>query len=177
MSPRERNLIVLFAAAGFLVVNFLLYSWFNGARDRARAELEDARLAVERAEMQAASRELVANQMDWLAQHEPEPIPYLDAQTNLQQFVEREARAAGLTIRTQSLLPVDASGTHFHRAKVQFNVTGNEDALYRWFDRIKSPEEFRVVTRILMSPNRENDALIDCTADIDQWFISDSPDA
>jgi len=71
---------------------------------------------------------------------------------------------------------VDDSGTHFHRAKVQIAVTGQEEALYRWFDRIKSPEELRVVTRVLMSPNREDDTLIDCTADFDQWFIPASPD-
>ncbi len=177
MSPREKKLLIFFAAAGFLVVNFLVIAWYQGASARIRGEREEARLAVERADMLTASRDQVAAQMEWLAEHEPEPIAYQDAQTTLQQFVEQQARAAGLTIRTQRPLPVNDTGAHYHRARMQIEVTGREQSLYQWLHNLKAPEEFRATTRILMNPNREDDTLIDCRADIEQWFIPAAPDA
>ena len=65
--------------------------------------------------------------MAWLAEHEPEPMANQDVQTTLQQLTEREAKAAGLTIKSQKPLPTDVAGTHYHRAKIQITVTGTED--------------------------------------------------
>ncbi len=177
MSPREKKLLIFFAAAGFLVVNFLAFAWYQGASERIRGEREEARLAVELAEMRSASRELIAGQMAWLAEHEPEPIAYQDAQTALQEFVEQQARAAGLTIRSQRPLPVNDTATHYHRARLQIEVTGREQALYQWLHTLKLPEDFRATTRIVMNPNREDDTLIDCRAEVEQWFIPAAPDA
>lgn len=177
MSPREKKLLIFFATAGFLVVNFLAYSWYDGASARIRGEREDAKLAVERVNMELARSELVAGQMDWLAQHQPEPIAYQDAQTALQQFVDQQARANGLTIRKQDILDVDTTGAHYHRARIRIEVTGREQAIYQWFDQIKSPADFRATTRILMNPNREENELLDCRADIEQWFVPATPDA
>jgi len=177
MSPREKKLLIFFATAGFLVVNFLAYAWFTGASASVRSKREEARLAVERVEMLRASSELVADQMAWLAERQPDPIAYQDAQTALQGFVEQQARANGLNIRNQRPLPVDDTGAHYHRARMQIEVTGREQALYQWLHTIKSPEEFRTATRILVNPNREDDTLIDCRADIEQWFVPAAPDA
>jgi hypothetical protein len=95
-----------------------------------------------------------------------------DAQTRLQELVEREARATGLTIKTQKPLPTDATeGRLYHRAKLQITVTGAEEALYRWFDRLNMPEEFRAATQIRLTPNAQDDTKIDCSATIEQWFI------
>lgn len=176
MSPREKKLLIFFAAAGFIVVNFLAFAWYQQISQRKRGERMDATVAVERAEMLMASRDLVNEQMEWLAEHEPSPIAYQDAQTALQQFVEQQTRSAGLTIRNERPLPVDDSGVHYHRARIQIEVTGGEEALYRWLYAIKSPENFRVATRILLNPNREDDTRIDCRADVEQWFVPTAPD-
>jgi hypothetical protein len=172
MSPREKKLLIFFATAGFIVLNFAAYGWYAKTNTRIAVEKQTARTQLDTAEMFRISREQVLDEMDWLAEHEPEPAAYQDVQTSLQQLAEREARATGLTIKSQKLLPTDTtSGVHYHRAKVQLNVTGSEEALYQWFFRIKSPEEFRSATHIRISPNREDDTMIDCIADIEQWFI------
>jgi len=179
MSPREKKLLIFFAVAGFIVVNFIAYKWFDGASARIRGELADAKLGVERARLLSTSRELIEHQMQWLAERQPEPVAYQDAQATLQQLVERQARAAGLTIKqgTQRLLSVDDSGKHFHRARVELEVIGREEALYRWLHEIKSIDEFRAATSISLRPNRENDALIECRAVIEQWFVPAANDA
>jgi hypothetical protein len=114
--------------------------------------------------------------MDWLAEHEPEPTANQDVQTQLQQFAEREAKSTGLTIKTQKPLPTDATeGRNYHRAKIQFTVTGTEESLYRWFDRLNTPEQLRIASQIRLSPNTQDDTKIDCTVTVEQWFIPPPP--
>jgi hypothetical protein len=172
MSPREKNLLILFASAGFLVLNFLAFNFYQGKRTAIERSRNEARMKLDTAEMFRASSEQVIDQMEWLAEREPEPAVNQDVQTRLQQLCEREAGSAGLTINSQKPLPTDnAEGRNYHRAKIQLSLTGTEEALYRWFDRVNVPDQFRVATQIKMSPDKKDDTKIDCVATVEQWFV------
>ena len=127
--------------------------------------------------MFSASREQVADQMEWLAQHEPRTRRQPRRPDKLQQLCEREAKTAGLTIKSQKPLPTSTEALHFHRAKIQITVNGTEEALYRWFDRLNIPEQLRIASNIKISPNKEDDTKIDCVATIEQWFVPLPPSA
>jgi hypothetical protein len=172
MSDREKKLIVFFALAGFAILNFLVFNFAKAKRQQVDAGRAQAQQALDTAEMFRASSEQVTDQMNWLAEHEPEPKANQDVQTSLQQLIEREAKAAGLTIKSQKPLPTDATdGRHYHRAKIQITLTGTEDALYRWFDRLNVPDQLRIASQIRMTPNNPDDTKIDCIATVDQWFV------
>ena len=172
MSPREKKLLSIFAIAGFLVINFLAVKYYSTKRIEVTSNRDQARQKLETARNFSASREQVTDQMEWLAAHEPQPSANQDVQTQLQQLTEREARATGLTIKTQKPLPTDATaGRHYHRAKIQITVTGSEEALYRWFDHLNMPDSLRIASQIRISPNAQDDTKIDCTATIEQWFV------
>ncbi|MFZ9935950.1 MAG: hypothetical protein ACO3JG_02705 [Luteolibacter sp.] len=172
MSPREKKLLIFFAAAGFIVLNFLAYAQFQAKRLEFDRALGEARQQLDTAEMFRASREQVTDEMEWLAAHDPEPAANQDVQTQLQQLCEREAKGLGLEIKAQRPLPTDApSGAHYHRAKIQLTVSGSEDALYRWFDKLNVPDQLRAASQIRLSPNTKDDTKIDCTATVEQWFV------
>ncbi len=172
MSPREKKILIVFAGSAFLVVNFLAFGFFQAKRTEVDRKLSQARQELERAEMFRSSREQVSDQMEWLASKEPQPAANEDVQTMLQQLCEREATSAGLTIKSQKPMPTDSSeGLHYHRAKIQITVNGREEALYRWFDRLNVPEQFRAASLIRLSPNQQDDTQIDCTATVEQWFV------
>ncbi len=172
MSPREKKLLILFGAAGFIVLNFLGINYFNSTRLEVERKRGEAEMVLQTAEAARNMSAEVVDEREWLAEHEPEPAAYQDVQTTLQQFVEGAARTAGLTIKSQKLLPTDTSGTHYHRAKVQLNVTGTEEALYRqWLDQVNDPEALRSATYIRLSPNSTDDTQIDCIVTIEQWFV------
>jgi len=175
MSAREKKLLILFLGAGFIIANFLGISFIATKRIEVKAKRAEAVQKLATAEMFSASREQVLDEMDWLAEHEPEPAAYQDVQTKLQQLAETEARNAGLTIKTQKLLPTQETGVHYHRAKIQLTVLGTEEALYRWFDRLNQPDQFRAATFLRMAPDREDDTKIDCTTIIEQWFVPLAP--
>lgn len=171
MSAREKKFLIFFAIAGFAIVNYLAFNFATAKRLEVNRQREEARQKLATAEMFQESREQVTDQMAWLASHEPAPAANQDIQTTLQQLAEREAKAAGLTIKTQKPLPTDATGKNYHRAKLEITVTGTEESLYRWFDHLNLPDQFRIASQIRLSPNPQDDTKIDCTATIEQWFV------
>lgn len=172
MSDREKKLLIYFGIAGFAILNFLGFKVALNQRGQVENKRKAAELQLQNAEHVRDSIDQVRPEMEWLAKNQPEPVASQDVQTKLQQFVEREALAAGLTIKTQKPLATDQTpGKNYHRVKFQFVVTGSEESLYRWFDKINVPEQFRSVTQILLAPNKQDDTKIDCTATIEQWFV------
>ncbi len=171
MSAREKKLIVFFALAGFAILNILAFKFAQSKRQEVNIQRNQAEEQLATAERFRESSEQVTDQMDWLAEHEPEPMANQDVQTTLQQLTEREAKTAGLTIKSQKPLPSDVAGTHYHRAKIQITVTGTEESLYRWLDKLNMPDQLRIASQIRMLPNNPDDTKIDCTATIEQWFV------
>ena len=171
MSPREQKLLAFFAIAGFVVINFLGFGFYSKKRIEVTNQRELARQKLELANTVTESRDQIADEIDWLAEHEPKPLANQDVQTQLQKLTEKEAQTVGLTIKIQKPLPTDTTGVYYHRAKIQITVSGTEEALYRWFDRLNMPDQFRISSQIRLSPNQQDDTKIDCTATIEQWFV------
>ena len=170
MSDREKKLLALLLIAGFLIVNFFLYSIYVEKKSLYARDLESAKSQLQQAITFRESSSEFAEQMTWLKEKEPAPATYQETQNALQLFAETQARNLGLTVKSQEPLPTDESGTHYHRAQVKINLSGQEKALYQWFDAINDPDVFRTTYQIRMSPNTQDDTLIDCSATLSQWF-------
>jgi hypothetical protein len=178
MSSREKNLIMLLLLAGFLMLNFFLYTQYDQKKALLETNLETAKTELQLAILAQESSAEYAAQMDWLAQHEPAAAEYQTIQAELQSFAASEAQKTGLTIRPpQEFLATDITGTHFHRAQIKINVTGREQDLYRWLHIINEPTAFRAAINIRLAPNSQEDTLIDCTAVIAQWFPPNKSDS
>ena len=171
MSDREKKLILFFAIAGFAILNLLVFNFATTQRQEVNTRRDQAKQKLATAEMFRESSAQVTDEMTWLAEHEPQPAANQDVQTKLQQLAESEAKTAGLTIKTQKPLPTDsAEGRHYHRAKIQITVTGTEQALYQWFDKLNLPDQLRIASQIRLTPSLD-DTKLDCTATIEQWFV------
>lgn len=175
MSDREKKLLLFFGIAGFAILNFIGFNLAQAQSLKVSRNKAEARKQLDMAEMFRESSAQVTDQMDWLAKHEPAPSSPQDVQTKLQQLAEKFALSNGLTIKSQKPMPTDTSGVHFHRTQFQFVVNGQEDALYRWFDQINVPDQFRIASQIRLSPDTKDDTKIDCTATVEQWFVPTAP--
>jgi hypothetical protein len=171
MSDREKKLLTFFGIAGFVILNFLGFNYAQTKRSKVNAANAAARAQLASAELFREKRDQITGDMDWLADHEPEPAADQDVQTKLQQFAESKATTFGLTIKSQKPIPTDTTGTYFHRVKFQFVVSGQEDALYRWFDQLNVPDQLRIASQIRLSPNAQDDTKVDCTATVEQWYV------
>ncbi len=177
MSSREKNLISILLLAGFLMLNFFLYSQFKKKKSTFETNLNTAKTKLELAKNIQASSDQYSEQMEWLADNEPEPKDSQTVQGELQAYIDREARTAGLELKgKQRFLPSDTNGQYYHRAQIEISVTGMEQNLYKWLCTINDPAAFRAATQIRLNPNTKDDTLIDCTAIISQWFPADTTD-
>lgn len=172
MSSREKKLLIFFAVAGFLVINFLLIGFLSKQKIKAASNLAQAKSKLEVAQRISEMRDQVADEMDWLAEHLPEPAAEQDVQTKLNQLGMREATNSGLTIKSQKPLPaVVKEGDYFQRALFQFTLSGPEEALYKWFNAINMPDQLRGTSLIRLTPNSQDDTKIDCVATVAQAFV------
>ena len=171
MSPREKKLLIFFGIGGFAVLNLLGFNYFMKAQTAITGQYAQAVTKLDSAKRISESRDEIAPQIEWLAANKPLPTDFELVRSDLQEFAAKEVTAAGLTSKSQKPFPPDTTGPYFHRVKVKCTVTGPEAALYRWFSRLNSVEKLRRVTYIRLSPNKEDEALIDCTADVEQWFV------
>jgi hypothetical protein len=170
MSDRERKLVTLFGLAAFVLVNFFVISWFQGQKEKVARDLMKAKSEVQTAEVAAGSFETVEEEMIWLGEKTPSPRPGQLVGSELQQYAENQATTHQLTVANRAIKPNDETGKYFHRAKVQFKVTGREDSLYRWLDRLQMPDQFKAITFMRLAPDKD-DTLIDATVDIEQWYV------
>ena len=69
---------------------------------------------------------------------------------------------------------VEDAGLSYHRARVELEVSGREQVLYQWIDRLNSPADFRTVTQMRLNPKRDDDTQVDCLLLIEQWFVPDA---
>jgi hypothetical protein len=179
MSPREKRLLNLLLVVGFILVNLAAYKLFYEKRlADARQRAVTAEANVEAARSSLEMLDLFEDEMAWLEKNEPKQGTEQEAQTRLQQLLEREAQRNNLTIKRQKLQPsVVSPGLIYHRARIEIEVNGMEMSLYRWLDRIHSPTESRAVTFMRMNPQKDDDTKIDCQIIVEQWFTPEEEGA
>lgn len=175
MSDREKKLVLLFGLAAFVLLNAFGVSWFRKYKDKLEIELRDAQGEVELADAASRKFDTVIEEMDWMADHVPDERNGQLVSTELEQYGTNQAKTHQLDAKP-TFLPNDESGQHFHRAKVQFKVTGLESSLYRWLGRLQQPDQFRAITFLRLSPDAKDDTLIDCTVIVEQWYVPESGD-
>ena len=174
MSDREKKLLVFFGIAGFIILNIIAVKFYvamrktvNDKHTRAVGILNNARkIDTERQDKE------VAKQMDWLAQKEPKPTAKSEVQTAIYELCKSEAQKAGLTTMPPKQLDTQAEAKrNYQRANVEITMTGTNQALFQWFDRINMPDQFRITSHIQLAPNGKDKTQIDCTATVEQWFV------
>ncbi|BCX50040.1 hypothetical protein HAHE_39480 [Haloferula helveola] len=180
MKPREKRLLIAFAVILFAMVNFYGYKVYTEKKAKVAKDITTKELELRVALGNLDERDSKQKEIDWLNRTTPDPMEGGAAQSQLESFVSSRARSSGLTVDRPKILPNDERGEFYHRAIFQINVSGKEDALYRWLVQLHSPKDFRAITGLQLKPNREDDTLIDAEVQIEQWYLpvsSDNPDA
>lgn len=173
MTSRERNLLILLVGMAFLAVNFLGYRmWYAPKMAALQSTMENAEQKAGANEGMGNILDAVKEDQDWLNRFEPKPNTVGKMQTRIQQLAENEALRANLTIKKKGFgEPIVEPSLHYHRARYDILVNGPESSIYKWLDRLHNPNEFRVVTFVLMSPQRDDLTRADCQIYLDQWFV------
>ena len=106
MSPREKKLVVLLGAAGFLLVNLGVYfKVYEPLKTRVARDLGGHQLTLKNADFFIEMREQYADEIEWLEKNVPQTAAVQEAEAGLQRFAQTEASRNGLTIERQRILP------------------------------------------------------------------------
>ncbi|MFC4993627.1 hypothetical protein [Rubritalea tangerina] len=118
--------------------------------------------------------DVIAEEVAWMDQYEPEPSTFGAEQSKLLEFLTSSGKKLGFTPEKPQLSPLDNKGGKYQRTKIQMTATATEEQIYQWLVEIHQPSEFRAVTQILMrpSPKAEEDETIICTLTAEQWLIA-----
>lgn len=173
MSDREKKLLFLALAAVFIIANlFAFKQLYQPKMKNAEGRLQAAESKLEINKQAIETVGMFEKEIEWLARYEPKPANAQQTQTKLQQLVEREAQRNSLEIKRQKLqASVEDPGLSYHRARMEIEVSGMESGLYRWLDRLHSPNEFRAITFMRINPQKSDDTMIDCQIVVEQWFL------
>ena len=176
MSDREKKLLFVALAAVFIIATvFAFKQIYQPKMKSAEARLQTAKSRLEINNVAIETVGMFEKEIQWLARYEPKPTNQQQTQTKLQQLVEREAQRNNLEIKRQKLQPsIEDPGLSYHRARMEIEVSGMESGLYRWLDRLHSPNEFRAITFMRINPQKSDDTKIDCQIVVEQWFVPEA---
>lgn len=177
MSEREKKLVMLFGLAAFVLLNVFAIKTFKDYKKKLSGRLADAESKVQVATAYSTKYDTVVDEMDWLTDNLPDPKVGQSVQSQLEQYASGQAAAAQLEVKRKKILENDQTGTRFHRARVEYEVTGTEASLYRWLSKLQIPNKFSAVTSLRLSPNTADDTKIDCKVTAEQWYRPLSGDA
>ena len=179
MSDREKKLLVVVGLLVFGIINIgafqILYSpRKNTAKKELKGYNEDLATAQLMAEMQDERR----GEIEWLQRNEQKQIKSPQkALADLEALANREAKRRGLTVkRVKPMTGIEGGNLNFFRARVEIEVSGREQVLFQWIDRLNSPSDLRTATSLRINPKKDDDTQVDCAVVLEQWFIPEGRD-
>ena len=180
LKSSEKRLLISLGIAAFLLLNLLVFSWLkkrNLAVERQRVTLETQARELRMWKDRAPEAE---QKRAFLDQHLQAYADEATRETYLDQFINQEAEALGLTVRKNQPMPVRLE-EHFHKSRYTAEVSGSWDNVLEFVYRLQQPKEFRFIPTIrLKSQKKEGAAATDeaadvvCTFEIEKWWSPES---
>lgn len=171
MNTRERNLLIVLGTAVVVVGGFAGYSSLTQYHQQVKKDIATHEATLQVARFAQDQADAVEEEIEWLEKNLPEPKEAELVPSQLENLVTSRASGFGLTVTKPTILENATDGVHYERARFKINVTGREQSLYQWLVAIHSPRDFRAVTALRLSPNREKDTEIDAEVQVEEWFI------
>ncbi len=105
----------------------------------------------------------------WLTQHQPVAGSNLEADLEIFDGMSQRAQQLGLNVvARQHQEPADHGA--FRQFGAAFTVKGNLASVFRWIHAAQSPEEFRVVPDLKITPDKDDPAKVECAVQFWRWY-------
>lgn len=171
MSDREKKLLIFLGGTLFIILNLIVLNQFylprvqsaKGAKQTAKDDLQAAMITL-------ASEDEYFPQMDWMERSGTVAVSQFRAQSELQEYVRKQASARRLQVQDTDILAYQ-EGQHFGRVKVSFKVTGMERDVFSWLTSIHRVEQRQVVTLLEIKPQSSDPTQVDVKVEVEKWII------
>ncbi len=152
--PLRSSEKILLAACVTLVGGLGLVFFIRDNRNRtdsARKRIEALKPEAAAADASLADAPFWEERRAWLEEHMPALGDSGEAHSRFLEELRTTARDRGLVLGPPVLLKPEAT-PHFHDLAVTLQITGPDQAVYRWLADLQSPERFQVVKYLLLTP-------------------------
>lgn len=172
MNEREKKLLVLLGAAAFVIVNIFGYTVYQKKMKQMQAVLHNGGKEIrEKTDALVKADENLENR-DWWMENQPAEGTHGRAGAELATYAERSATRYGLQIKRRPSPQREnlAEPGIYRSAKVKVSVNGRDAEIYRWLTDLQDPGKFRSITRLVITPQRDDATRMDCELEVTQWF-------
>lgn len=172
MNEREKKLIFILVGAAFIIANLFVYTSYNTALKQKQTEFTKGanELKFKLAELEEASTH--TDEVNWLNENMPVEGTHASIRAELVTFTEQTAGKYGITLKKRPS-PLrenpDEEGA-FRSAIVKVAANSRDQELYRWLVDLQNPKKARSITRLRITPSRDDATKIDCELEVTQWF-------
>ncbi len=169
MKGSEKRLLIfslgLLAVIGGLILSQKLQSW------QRAITIQEQALAAEREDSNALLAEAPAwkERGEWLALHQPIAKNDLDADNELFETLLAKAQASGVSVVAKQYQE-QVKNEYFQQAGVTLTVKGDLSSVFRWIYSVLSPEDFRVVPYLKLTPDKEDATKVVCAVQFWRWY-------
>ena len=179
MSDREKKLIILVGILVFVALNVGVYKLWYADKKHDAVEREEEFVKMKGEAMAAMdAQDSKRAEIEWLERNEQKQIKSPQkALADLEALANREAKRRGLTVkRVKPMTGIEGEKLEFFRARVEIEVSGREQVLFQWIDRLNSPSDLRTATSLRINPKKDDDTQVDCAVVLEQWFVPEGRD-
>ena len=179
MSDREKKLLVVVGILVFGILNLGAFKLFYSPRKQAAEDKQEKYIEdLETAQLMTSMQEERQGEVKWLERNEQKLIKSPQkALADLEALANREAKRRGLTVkRVKPMTGIEGEKLEFFRARVEIEVSGREQVLFQWIDRLNSPSDLRTATNLRINPKKDDDTQVDCAVVLEQWFVPEGRD-
>lgn len=177
LKPNEKKLLIAFGIGGFVLLNLLGWSWYSNKMlllDREATMLKAREKDLTFWKTQAGEAERLNG---WISQHLTAYQNETVRETELDNFVQKQARDLGLELRKNA--PQEAKfEEHFIKSRYTAEVSGTWPSVSEFIYRLQKPEDFRFAPRVMLSSKRndksESGAEVVFSFDLEKWWSPES---
>ena len=151
LTKSEKTLLALCIAVLVLVGGFFVWKNHRTRMAAAREKIENLQARFTAAVAASGDAPFWKERQAWLDATMPVMGDAGDAHSTFLEQLQTTAKQRGLTIASPVLLKPEG-GPHHRDLSISLQVTGPDNAVFRWLADLQSPEKFQLIKYLLLTP-------------------------
>jgi hypothetical protein len=169
LTKSEKTLFVLCLVVITAVGGFLLWRNHRARTNAARDKIELLSSRFTAAVAAAADAPFWKEREAWINATMPVMGDSGQAHSSFLEHLQKSARQRGLTLAAPVLLKPE--GGPYHRdLSISLQVSGPDNALFRWLADLQSPEKFQAVKYLLLTPASAQPPRMTCSVTVARFY-------
>ena len=168
----KRSEKILFALCGGVVALAGVWFLWNDHTSRmtaAREKIENLKPRFTAAVAAAADAPFWKERQAWLDATMPEMGDSGKAHSSLLEHLQNTAKERSLSLTSPVLLKPEG-GPHHRDLSVNLQITGPDNAVFRWLADLQSPEKFQLVKYLMLAPASASPPRMTATVTVARLF-------